>query len=258
MKLIKNADLAPYSTLRIGGPAEWLCEAKTKEELIEAVRWAKEKQLPFKILGSGSNLLIADSGVKGLVVKNSASEIKILKNNLVELDSGVFLPKAIFYLIGRGLTGLEVFAGIPATAGGATAVKMHGVGRLWEDFVISVRRFNGIILSVKLRLEAGDPAAALNRAKAIQRAKSLQPQRSAGCIFKNPRGQSAGAIIDKQLKLKGTKIGRAQISNDHANFIINLGGAKASDVLQLIKLIEHKAKDQLNLDLEREIILWEN
>ena len=200
---------------------------------------------------------IAAGHLAGLVIKNSTTEIKLFPHHQVELDSGVFLPKAILYLINQGLVGLEVFAGIPATVGGATAVSMHGVGNLWSDFVIAVKKYQGVILSVKLQLKSGDPVKAMQLFKSIQTAKFHQPQQSSGCIFKNPQGQSAGQIIDQQLKLKGVKIGQAQISVNHANFIVNLGQAKFKDVLQLINLIQTRAKQQLNLNLNLEIIIYE-
>ncbi|MCX6817184.1 MAG: FAD-binding protein [Candidatus Beckwithbacteria bacterium] len=257
MKFLTNQLLAPYTTIKIGGPAEYLYEAKTTEDLISAVKEAEKLKLNYYIFGSASNVLISDQGLKGLVIINQTSQIKILPNNLVELDSGVFLPKAIFYLINHGLTGLEAFSGIPATAGGATAVKMHGVRVDWEDFVVKVNRYQDVILSVVLRLKSGDQAAALDRAKTIQFNKRYQPQRSSGCIFRNQSNQSTGEIIDKQLHLKGKQIGQAQISLSHANFIENLGGATASDVLQLIKLVKNTAKQKLNLDLQLEIQIYE-
>ncbi|MFH0943067.1 MAG: FAD-binding protein [Candidatus Beckwithbacteria bacterium] len=249
-ELLKN-----HTTFQIGGSAEYFFEAKTTAQLLQAVKLAEKLEIPFIILGSGSNVLISDNGIKGLVIKNSTSKIRPLANHQVELDSGVFLPKAIFSLINQGLTGLEVFSGIPATVGGATAVKMHGVGKNWQDFIVKVRKYHQVILSVTLQLQAGDPVAALALAKKIQASKSHQPQRSSGCIFRNPPGQSAGKIIDQQLKLKNTRIGQARISPAHANFIENLNGATASEVLQLIRLIQQQAKNKLNLKLDLEIIL---
>ena len=252
-----NQLLAPYTTFKIGGLAEYFFIAKTTKNLIFAIKEAKKLNFPYHIFGKASNVLISDQGLKGLVIINSTDRIKILKNNQVELDSGVFLPKAILYLISQGLTGLEVFSGIPATVGGATAVKMHGVGANWEDFIVKVNRYEDVITSVVLKLKSGDSTVALARAKSIQFDKRNQPQRSAGCIFKNPVGQSAGKIIDQELHLKGKQIGQAQISLNHANFIVNLGGATSNDVLQLIKLIKNSAKKQLNLDLQLEIQIYE-
>ena len=127
MKILTSHSLAPHTTFKIGGPAEHFCVAKTTEELITAVKLALKNHWQVYLLGSGSNVLISDQGLSGLVIKNETNKIEILPHQQVKLDSGVFLPKAIFYLIDRGLTGLEVFSGIPATVGGATSVKMHGV-----------------------------------------------------------------------------------------------------------------------------------
>lgn len=256
MKVLTNYSLAPYTTFKIGGPAEHFCVVKTTDELIEAAKLAKKNHWPLYLLGSGSNVLISDQGLTGLVIKNETNKIKILPQQQAELDSGVFLPKAIFYLIDHGLTGLEVFSGIPATVGGATAVKMHGVGALWDDFIVKVNRYEEIILSVIIQLQSGDKAMALAKAKAILANKVHQPQRSSGCIFRNVGDISAGYLIDKKLHLKGRRIGQAIISLKHANFIENLGHARAKDVLQLIKLVQTKAKQQLNLDLELEIEVY--
>lgn len=248
-----NEPLSLHTTFKIGGPAQYFYKATSTKDLVAAIKQAQKHDLPCLVIGHGSNILVSDQGIKGLVIHNQTQQIKLKPNHQAELDSGVFLPKAIFYLINQGLTGLEVFSGIPATVGGATAVKMHGVDCNWEDFIVSVNRYEAVILSVVLQLQSGDKAAALAKAKAIQFNKRHQPQQSAGCIFKNPPGQSAGAIIDNQLKLKGTKIGQAQISVKHANFIENLGQATAADVIKLIQLVKSEAKEKLNLNLELEI-----
>lgn len=256
MKVLTNHSLASYTTFKIGGPAGHFCIAKTTDELIETAKLAKKNHWPLYLLGSGSNVLISDQGLLGLVVKNETNKIKILPHQQAELDSGVFLPKAIFYLIDHGLTGLEVFSGIPATVGGATAVKMHGVDAFWEDFIVKVNQYENIILSVIIQLQSGDKTAAFTKAKAILADKAHQPQCSSGCIFRNVGDISAGYLIDKKLHLKGKRIGQAIISLKHANFIENLGGATAKDVLQLIKLVQNQAKQQLNLDLELEIEIY--
>lgn len=256
MKFKKNEILAQHTSFKIGGPADWFYEAKTRGQLLAAVKEAEKQKLTYKILGHGSNILISDKGYRGLVIKNSSAKITILPNNQADLDSGVFLPKAIFYLIARGLTGLEVFSGIPATAGGATAVAMHGVGVLWQDKLIKIDAYHGVILGLILQLQAGNPAEALALAKKIQAEKQHQPQISCGCIWKNSGGQSTGALIDQKLQLKGRRIGQAKISEKHANFIENLGGASSQDVQALINLTREKAKKELNLDLNLEIEIW--
>ncbi|MDP4031193.1 MAG: hypothetical protein Q8P47_02800 [Candidatus Beckwithbacteria bacterium] len=328
MKIQFQVALAPYSTLRIGGPAEYFCEAKTREELIEAVAWAIKGQLKIHILGNGSNTLIADQGVKGLVIRNLISAIKILETQkswprpkvqprfqllqsdpklkelsydetkyppvLVRLDSGAYLPRAIFSLISQGITGLEWFSGIPATAGGATYINLHGADKFWSDYLVEAEVINrqgqvktvpldyfnydydrsilatsgDLVLTVTLQLRRGPAKQALEIAKFWQLKKSHQPQRSLGCIFQNLSQAeqkqlklptpSIGYLIDKQLKLKGTQVGQAWIPNQHAGFVENLGGATQKDVLTLIKKVKTKAKTQLGLDLKLEVVTWQN
>ncbi|OIN88871.1 hypothetical protein COW80_01690 [Candidatus Beckwithbacteria bacterium CG22_combo_CG10-13_8_21_14_all_01_47_9] len=328
MKILNNISLVQYSTFRIGGSAEYFIEVKNQAELIEAVAWAKARRLPIYILGNGSNTLIADAGIKGLVIRNLTGEIKVLDSIqafsnkkipprfqlvepdpeltnltydesqfppvLVTLDSGVYLPKAIFQLIAQGITGLEWFAGIPATAGGATYINLHGANKFWSDYLIeaeildpagqikttaaddfhydydqSVLKDSGdLVLAVTLRLRRGPKEQALKIAKYRQLKKAHQPQRSLGCVFQNLSAAeqkrlylptpSIGYLIDKKLNLKGTKIGGAWIPEKHAGFVENLGGATAADVLQLIELVKKRAKQQLDLDLKLEIVLWLN
>ncbi len=328
MKIKKDVSLAQYSTFRIGGSAEYFIEAKTREELIEAVTWARQKRLVIHILGNGSNTLIADTGVKGLVIRNLTSQIKILEEKktlersrvkprfelvepdpniaklaydeskyppvLLKLDSGIYLPKAIFSLIAQGITGLEWFAGIPATVGGATYINLHGADKYWSDYLASaeiigpdnqmktvpweyfrydydqsiLKTSGDVVLSVTLELRRGPAGQALKIAKFWQVKKSHQPQRSLGCIFQNLSEAerqrlnlptpSIGYLIDKKLGLKGTRIGQAWIPQNHAGFVENLGGAKAADVFQLIKLVQTKAKEQLGLELKLEIVTWPN
>jgi len=321
-----NHSLKPYTTFKIGGPAEFFVDCQTTDTLINAVKAARKTQTPFVILGNGSNILIADKGVKGLVIKNSTSQIKVLNKVkyisfkppniparfhsldnhtlledygydetkfarvLVSLASGVTLPKAIFSLINQGITGLEWFAGIPATVGGATYINLHGGQHYWSDYLVSadiltvenkianvpagyfcfdydqstLKTAKDIVLTVTLRLFKGPKDKALNIAKTWALKKSHQPQRSAGCIFQNlsPQQQqqlnfptpSIGYLMDKKLKLKGTTVGQARIALKHAGFIENLGQASSQDVFALIKLMKTKAKTVLGLDLKLEIV----
>jgi len=322
-----NQPMAQHTTFGIGGPAEYFLIAKTTDDLIKAVKTAKQNHLPFIILGNASNVLVSDQGIKGLVIKNQTSQIKVLDQKipqtesppipprfksldkslqdiaqleydelkfpqvLVELDSGVLLPKAIFSLINQGITGLEWFAGIPATVGGATFINLHGGHKYFSDYLVNakiltetnqiktvpasyfqfgyddskLKTSQDIVLSVTLRLYRGPKNKALKIAKAWSLKKSHQPQRSAGCIFQNlsaPEQKkldlptpSIGYLMDKVLKLKGKTIGQARISPEHAGFIENLGQAKASHVIKLIQLMKQTAKQKLDLNLKLEIVL---
>ncbi len=328
MKIQKQVALAPFSTFRIGGPAEYFVEAGTREELIEAIIWARQSGLPIHLLGNGSNTLIADSGVKGLVIRNLTSTTQILGAKksllrpkikprfelvepdpniadlnydeakyspvLVSLASGIYLPKAIFSLISQGITGLEWFSGIPATVGGATYINLHGGDKYWSDYLVeaeiidpknqvktvpleyfrydydqsTLKTSGDLVLSATLELRRGPAEQALKIAKFWQVKKSHQPQRSLGCIFQNLSEAeqkrlnlptpSIGYLIDKKLGLKGTRIGQAWIPQKHAGFVENLGQATAKDVLALIKLVQTKAQEQLNLDLKLEVVIWPN
>lgn len=289
---LKQAEsLSQHTTFKIGGPAEYFFAAKTTPDLVKAVTTARQIKLPHLVIGQGSNILVSDEGIKGLVIKNSTSQIKLLDNHQVKLDSGVFLPKAIFSLIEQGLVGLEYFVGIPASVGGAVYINLHGQDKFFADYLVSaeiltqsgqiktvkpdyfkfsydysiLHQTKDIVLSVVLQLNQGSKTAALKRAQTLLADKTHQPQCSAGCIFQNltPQQQaklklptpSVGYLIDKQLNLKNKTIGQARISPKHAGFIENLGSAKARDVLQLIELIKTTAKKKLNLELKLEISL---
>jgi len=321
----QNELMTNHTTFKIGGPAEYFFNAKTQADLIKAITVARKLSIPFFVLGNGSNILVSDKGIKGLVIKNQTHNIKVFdstnqkisapklepryqtldpvndltnleydqskyKSVSVELDSGIFLPQAIFALINQGITGLEWFAGIPATVGGATYINLHGGNKYFSDYLISakilnkdnqiktvpasyfkfdyddskLKEKNDIVLSVTLKLFKGPQDKALNIAKSWALKKSHQPQKSAGCIFQNLSATdqkrldlptpSIGYLMDKVLNLKGKTAGQAKISEKHAGFIENLGNAKASDVAKLIKLMQEKAKQKLNLDLKLEIV----
>ncbi len=255
MKFQKNVLLKNYTTFKIGGPAKYFCFAKNKEGLIEAVKWAKEKNLPFFILGGGSNLLVSDKGYEGLVIKYQNPKLAEYVNK-----------------------GLEWAAGIPGTVAGAIRGNAGAFEGEMKDVVKEVEVFdaktqkikifknkdcqfsyrnsvfkknpNLIILSAKIRSSRGNP-------KKIQQylnyRKERHPQEpSAGSVFKNLFDVPAAKLI-AECGLKGKRIGGAQISEKHPNFIINLGNAKSSDVLKLINLVKRKVKNKFGKKLEEEI-----
>lgn len=259
-------------------------EPKSFEELQRLVKAADSQGLPVRMLGGGSNLLIRDEGVSGLVLKlDPAAFSKIeFDGNIVRAGGAALLSNVISQSVSHGLAGLETLVGIPGTIGGA--VKGNAGGRHGEigEFVKSVEvvtsrgerfqrsgdelsfayRFSGInelaILSVELELKPGDPDEITRRMRQVWiTKKALQPFtfQSAGCIFKNPRGLSAGALIE-QSGLKGTRVGNAEVSDRHANFIITHPGATSSDVLNLIDLIKSRVHEKHGLDLELEIVIW--
>ena len=288
MKILKNVVLAPYTTFKIGGPAKYFCIAKTSQDLIKAVKTAKQDNLPFFILGGGSKMLISDKGFNGLVIKNNCLRfnLKQIEQNRIIAEAGVQLSDLISLCLKESLSGLEWAAGIPgATIGGAIRGNAGAFGSHIKDIVVQVNAFNCltsdfkqfnnaecefdyrnsifkknsdlIIMSAELKLEK------TNQQEIKQKIKQVFDYRnnnhpmnfpSAGSIFVNPQNESAGSLIE-QCGLKGKTIGNAQISEKHANFIINLGKASADNVIQLIKLAKNKVSKKFNIVLKEEINL---
>jgi UDP-N-acetylmuramate dehydrogenase len=281
-----NIPLKKYTTFKIGGPAKYFFVAKNKEDLIKAVILAKKLKLPFFILGGGSNILVSDKGFNGLVIKIQNSKFKIQNENSkfkIFCESGIPLAKLVSQSLKIGATGLEWAVGIPGTVGGAVYGNAGAFGGSMEDVVEEVEVFdskelrfkiydlrdcqfgyrdsifkhnkNLIILSVTLRLKKGNKKEIKNKVKKnLETRKKTQPLifPSAGSIFKNPPGKSAGELIEKS-ELKGKRVGKVKISEKHANFIVNLGHGKAEDVKKLIKLIKKEVKKKFGVTLKEEI-----
>ena len=294
----KGVSLKEYTTFKIGGPAQYFLEVKTKQGLIEAIKKARNYGVPFFILGGGSNILVSDEGYKGLIIriKNQESRIKNIRqrSKIIEAEAGILLSQLVKMAFKSGLTGLEWAAGIPGTVGGAIRGNAGAFGLSMADILktvealdaeeMKVRNFkneeckfgyrdsifkskkNLIILSVILQLKKGEKQEIGKKIQEyLEYRRRIQPLSffSTGCIFKNPapeqssvRGKPfrffAGELIEK-CGLKGKKIGRAQISERHANFIINLGGAKSRDVIELISFVKKKVKEKFGIELEEEI-----
>ena len=274
----KNILLAPYTTFKIGGPASWFFEARETEEIIKAVKVASELKIPYFILGGGSNILVSDKGLRGLVIKISTSKIKILGETLF-VESGASLGEAVEKAKNHSLSGLEFAAGIPGTIGGA----IRGNAGAWQEAIgdkiirVQVLTFKGeikwlkaadcnfsyresrfkksgeIILEAELKLKSGDKKEIRRKILENLKKRKNQPKEpSIGCIFLNPKPYPAGELIDR-CGLKGKRIGDAQISPKHANFIVNLGQARACDVISLIKLAKEKVNKKFGVLLEPEI-----
>lgn len=284
MKILKNEALAPFTTVKIGGPAQTLIITDTTQEFIEALQ--KTGPSDVFILGNGSNILISDRGIPATVIKNNSQSVAYLDSDLVKVDSGVQLPWLINDTISHSLSGLEEFAYIPSSIGGAIYGNIHGVNKSnFDKFVRKITVFDRktqtvaeldslsmswdydfsefkekphlIILSALLQLTPGNKNLSQQQVKDIIAKKILsQSMNSLGSTFKNPPGDAAGRIIDQELKLKGYRIGDAQISPKHANFILNLGQATATDYKAVIDHVIQTAKTKLNLTLEPEIIFW--
>lgn len=351
MIVYKSEPLAPYTTYKIGGPADLLVKINNSLELEHLLKLAHKHNIPVTVLGGGSNTLISDDGLRGLIIINSASNIEYLdqtdresdkehtevevldiqqwldytkSNNFkyikprhkqedqafysftdldyeesgdrypVLFDSGVKLAVAVTKTITQGYTGLQWFAGIPGSVGGALFNNIHGgtkhfsdnflaakvliykengesdveiVGREFFDFgydqsVLRVKK--GVyVLQVLLGLYKGDVEKAKYASQEWLKRKRIQPHNSPGCMFKNISEEtaqrlgfastSAGYIIDKQLGLVGKTVGGIQISPNHANFFVNTGNGKASDVIALVNEIQGLCKQKWDLELEPEI-----
>lgn len=275
-----NEPLAKQTTFGIGGPAALFYEAKTKEELIKAVKLARELKISLFILGSGSNILASDKGFRGLVIRIQNTECRI-QNTRIVAEAGTPLAKVVEEAARNSLSGLEIGVGVPGTLGGAivgnAGTRDQWIGDLVESVEIldqegQIRRLSQkdcqfgyrssrfqktkeIIVKIALKLRKGNPEKIKEKIAVILAKRKSQPkEKSAGSIFKNPQDKPAGQLIE-QCGLKGKRIGQARISPQHANFIVNLGGAKASDVVQLIKLAKTEVRKRFGIELEEEICL---
>ena len=285
-KIVKtDYPLAPRTWMKLGGPASYYIEPTCVEELGEVVRRCRDSEIPLYVLGSGANVLIDDAGVKGAVVRLSSEhfrESKILEGGAMRANAGADMGKLVLRCVRDGLAGMECLTGIPGTVGGC--VKMNAGGAFGDigsviqsvdvmgpdgevftrhrpDLAFAYRSSNisaPFILSATFALVEDDPQRILKQVKQIWiYKKNTQPlaHRNAGCIFKNPRGLSAGALIDRA-GLKGRRIGGAFVSDKHANFILVDEVAKASDVLKLINLIRETVYKNSQVYLETEIEVW--
>lgn len=280
----QDEPLAPHTWMSIGGPAQYLVEPRNTDELAAVVKACATDQIPVRILGGGSNILVRDEGVGGAVIRLVADEFSriVVDGIRVRAGAGALLSNVISSSVKAGLAGLETLVGIPGTIGGALKGNAGGrsgdIGQfvrsvtvltdkgeivtLAEDQVTFAYRTSDIdelvVLSGEFELQRDDPDEITRRLRTIWiMKKATQPLtfQSAGCIFKNPRGLSAGALIE-QAGLKGTRIGEAEISDRHANFIIAHPGATSADVLRLIDLARSKVTEQFGVDLELEIQIW--
>ncbi|MDK2820681.1 MAG: UDP-N-acetylmuramate dehydrogenase [Clostridia bacterium] len=278
-----NEPLSRYTTWRVGGPADLFVQPLKQEELSFCLDFANRKGLPVYIMGNGSNLLVKDGGVRGLVIQTkNLCKINVDGQN-IQADCGVLLPRLLQVVTENGLGGLEFAAGIPATIGGAVVMNagtpagclgdvvkgvevltLDGERKLLnrKDINFSYRNSSikqeGIVVSVNLELPFTDSGFSREKIKEIlARRHSTQPIKwsNAGSIFKNPPEHYAGQLIEK-VGAKGWRVGEAEVSEKHANFIINRGQAKASDVLELISKIQDAVYDQFGIKLELEIEVW--
>jgi UDP-N-acetylmuramate dehydrogenase len=285
-----NVPLAPYTTFKVGGPAEWFLEARTSEEVVDALRLAHGGGVAVTLLGGGSNVLIGDRGVRGLVIRPRGGLIEQIDREHIRADAATSINGLVRWTVQRGVAGLEAWAGTPGTVGGAIFGNAHFGGRLIGELVDSVRlagldgsmrdlsreemefgydrsrlqQTGEVLLSAVFRVSTGDPAALRDVARqSLAYRKKTQPldTPSAGCIFQNPDRSdvpadipaSAGALVDRA-GLKGTARGDARVSPTHGNFIVNVGQATAADIRALIDECRARVSERFGVSLREEIV----
>ncbi len=278
--VLVGVPLAKYTTFAVGGPAAFLIKTNDTQLVQQAVRLAREADVPVAALGGGSNTLVADQGFHGLVLQLESQRCEVGDDGTISADAGVTLSRVVRAAIGKGFGGLEFAIGIPGSFGGALAGNAgtggHGVTELATQVTyltaegnvktaeraeldVSYRytRFKysqDIILAGTLHVEPHPAADIQARVKEALNRRSWQPKGAwcAGCVFKNPVGNHAGKLI-QDAGLKGKKIGGAMVSADHANFVVNTGTATAEDIIILISYIKQQVRDQFGMQLEEEI-----
>lgn len=280
---VLNEPMSAHTTFKIGGAADIMITVKHVDELQTAVDACKASDIPVMILGNGSNLLVSDDGIEGavIVLDGDFKEITV-QDDVITSGAGAKLSRLCTVALEHGLSGLEFAYGIPGSVGGAMYMNAGAYGGEMKDVALSVtaltpdgeiREFpadelqlgyrtsifktNGsIILFSKYRLHTGDKDAIKARMDDVMdRRKTKQPLEfpSAGSVFKRPEGAFAGTLIE-QCGLKGRTVGGAQVSEKHAGFIINIGGATCNDVMDLVKFVQDTVKSETGYFLEREII----
>lgn len=276
--------LANHTSFRIGGPAEWFAQPSTLEELVDVLRAASRVGLPVSVVGGGTNTLAADRGMRGVVLhlNRGFRHVEVLSPDeetvaRVRCGSAVLTQRLVYLASQRGWGELEVLAGLPGQIGGAVTMNAQNIGMFVREVTLvsqdgTVRRVlrehmrfgyrytamaSGIITDVVLEFPKIPPAEAYERIhQVLQRRNSTQEVSlpSAGCAFKNPPGSAAGRLID-EAGLKGARVGDAQISTRHANFIVNLGQASCDDVLSLMEYVQRTVWRRSQVVLEPEVRL---
>jgi UDP-N-acetylmuramate dehydrogenase len=279
MKYNRNEPLKKHTSFRIGGPADYFCAPANLPQLREALLFASAKRLPVALLGAGTNLLVLDKGFRGLVLKLAGSLARIrVRGRTVYAGGGAPLGQLLAKANRQGLGGLEFLAGIPGTVGGAAVMNAGAWDKEIGRYIVRVKALDPagreallnkkqlrfgyrrsslqkkplIVLEVVLRLRK--VRRSVSRAKSqkyLERRRAGQPlgMPNAGSIFKNPPGKFAGQLLE-EAGCKGLRVGDAQVSNKHANFIVNLGEAKAHDVIKLMTKLQRRVKIKLEPELK--------
>jgi UDP-N-acetylmuramate dehydrogenase len=284
-EILEEQPLGPMTTWRIGGPAELLATPRDADDVIHAVSWANRIGLAWRVLGNGSNLLVRDAGVRGLVlhVRKTIDEIEIAGSKIVS-GAGASFPGLARAAAERGLAGIEFGAGIPGCVGGAIVMNAG-----WHEFEIgnvvtsvtylepdgavttyphdacrfgyrrsAFRGREGVVLRAELALASDDASAVKDRLQRFAESrKANQPTElpSCGSVFLKPDGDFAGRLIEAA-GLKGRRVGGLEVSEKHANFFVNVGGGTAKDALSLVEMVEREVLEKSGVKLTREFEVW--
>ena len=282
VEVFEDELLSRHTSFGIGGPAEFFVRPATVDDLMAVLRLCEAHEVPLMVIGRGTNLLVGDGGVRGVVLDLSQAcrQLQERSDGLV-VGSGVSVSELLEFCVRQGWGGGEFMAGIPGSVGGAVRVNAGAWGESIGQRVRAIKGYDSgggevflkgkdvrfgyrraylpgepIIVEVELALTRESPQAVEARAREFSQRRSSQPtgQRSAGCVFKNPPEIAAGKLIEDS-GCKGLRVGGAEVSPEHANFIVNRGGATAEDVKRLIQQVRDRVEERFGIELEMEI-LW--
>lgn len=278
MKIEKGVSLAQFTTLRVGGKADFFVRVKDLEEAQQVLRFAQKENLPVYFLGSGANLLFSDTGFRGIVIKNEIYSLEF-SNTRVKVGSGIPIAALVMETAQRKLSGLENLAGVPGTFGGGIAGNANEIGeklisatlldsageikQVKQDYFAFAYRYSNLkktgefLVEGELQLEKTSEDLRKQVAQLAREKVLKQPyEKTAGSWFKNPAGKKAWELIT-QSGCSGLRVGDAQVSKQHANFFQNVGNAKARDFLELEKQVKEAVQNQFGVALEREVVVVE-
>ncbi|MBU1119135.1 UDP-N-acetylmuramate dehydrogenase [Patescibacteria group bacterium] len=284
-----DVSLQEQTSMHLGGLAKWFIDVSEKESMEGILQYVLEHSIPFFILGEGYNTVFSDKGFEGLIIHPTFSDIALIKDDHIYAEAGASLTDIIQFGLSHGLLGMEKLCGIPSSLGGAIFGNAGAYGVDIRSLLVSVevlyvdhdkesvqketmpideldfgyrsskmkKQRNYVILAAELHLRQGDTDAARQTVKDILTKRALKhplDKPSAGCVFKNPKGESAGMLIEKA-GLKGLKIGGVQVSEKHANFIVNVGDGTFEDYITLVDQIKKTVKEKFGVNLEEENII---
>ena len=279
-----QAPMAKYTTFRVGGPADCLVEISNAQELQQIIKYLKQVEIPYVVVGNGSNLLVGDKGYRGVVllIGDAMSEIRV-EDNCIVAQAGALMSRIARTALEHGLTGFEFASGIPGSIGGGVVMNAGAYGGELKQVVTGVNVLNQdgeellldnetmefgyrtsvikhrdfVVTEVRICLRPGEPSAIkaqMDELAAKRREKQPLEFPSAGSTFKRPEGHFAGELI-MNAGMRGFQIGGARVADKHCGFVVNAGNASATDVMQVISEVQFRVKEQFGVELEPEVII---